>query len=215
MPYKFSEYIKNYIEKHPKKPKRSTIPPALYKTHRPVFKDLWERATEVYDVDNGMHGTDSLDLAGARIGGLIEHNLTTINPDPRANGARMFPNACAIRMSYILQNNGVQVPSHGFGATSGGGDKLRYLFRVKDIENFIPHIWGKPNLTLSNLQNGNEIKGKTGVLIFTISGWGDASGHVTLWNGKRCYDSCYFQEDLMAHGQSNVKTSKVQFWEIK
>lgn len=30
------------------------------------------------------------------------------------------------------------------------------------------------------------------VIIFGVSGWGDASGHASLFNGSSCYDKCYF-----------------------
>lgn len=60
------------------------------------------------------------------------------------------------------------------------------------------------------LDVSSRFAGKTGVLIFDVSGWGDASGHVTLWNGRDCGDTCYF-----VHDQPGVRTIEVMFWELK
>jgi hypothetical protein len=32
---------------------------------------------------------------------------------------------------------------------------------------------------------GNNLNGKHGIVVFDVSGWGDASGHFTLWDGER------------------------------
>ncbi|MCA0393993.1 MAG: type VI secretion system amidase effector protein Tae4 [Proteobacteria bacterium] len=48
------------------------------------------------------------------------------------------------------------------------------------------------------------------MVIFEVSGWGDASGHVTLWDGSSCGDHCYF-----VHDQPGVQTTRILFWELK
>lgn len=55
-----------------------------------------------------------------------------------------------------------------------------------------------------------DFKGLKGILVFSVTGWGDATGHVTLWNGSDCGDHCYF-----VHDQPSVSTTLVQFWELK
>jgi hypothetical protein len=41
----------------------------------------------------------------------------------------------------------------------------------------------------------SEIKGQKGVIVFDVTGWGDASGHVTIYDGKGgCGHDCYFPD---------------------
>ncbi|WP_418648953.1 T6SS effector amidase Tae4 family protein [Thauera butanivorans] len=43
-----------------------------------------------------------------------------------------FKNACAIRMSYVLNKCGVRVPSIG-GKTVSGSDGAQYMFRAYEM----------------------------------------------------------------------------------
>ncbi|WP_288384156.1 T6SS effector amidase Tae4 family protein [uncultured Acinetobacter sp.] len=62
----------------------------------------------------------------------------------------------------------------------------------------------------NNQDVSSQLVNKKGIIIFKVSGWGDASGHVTLWNGNDCGDSCYF-----THNQPNVITTEILFWNLK
>jgi hypothetical protein len=55
--------------------------------------------------------------------------------------------------------------------------------------------------------NGGELSGKKGVVLFEVRGWDDAAGHATLWNGRQCYDHCYFNEP-----GANYRTDRASFW---
>jgi hypothetical protein len=42
-----------------------------------------------------------------------------------------------------------------------------------------------------------------------VAGWDNASGHAPLWDGKHCYDHCYFNER-----GANYQTSRALFWSL-
>ncbi|ASK27256.1 hypothetical protein BG910_05425 [Neisseria chenwenguii] len=46
------------------------------------------------------------------------------------------------------------------------------------------------------------------MIAFVITGWNDATGHITLWNDYECGDKCYFQP-------SNAKLVRILFWRLQ
>lgn len=127
-----------------------------------------------------------------------------------------YTNACALRFSRALNYSGYTISSSdgSRGGVVKGGDGLKYLIRVKDAIKFVKKSFGEPTEVyraneIDMAEVSNSISGKTGIIIFDVAGWGDASGHVTLWNGEDCGDSCYF-----THHGSSVRTMEILFWEI-
>lgn len=105
-------------------------------------------------------------------------------------------------MSYVLNKCGVRVPSIG-GKTVSGSDGAQYMFRVKDLISFLSESFGLPDKIVS-APTPEVLVGVKGIVVFEVSGWLDASGHATLWNGVGCSDSCYFQN---AHA--------LKYWELQ
>ena len=94
-----------------------------------------------------------------------------------------------------------------------GEDNELYLLRVREMINFVENNLGKADVLIQPKNNEDvslQIQNKKGIVIFKVTGWGDATGHVTLWDGNDCGDSCYF-----IHTQSTVRTTDVLFWELK
>lgn len=50
--------------------------------------------------------------------------------------------------------------------------------------------FGKPDKVIKK-PKASDFKGVKGILVFTVN-WRDATGHVTLWNGNVCSDTCHF-----------------------
>lgn len=100
-------------------------------------------------------------------------------------------NTCAIRMSYILAQAGMPIP-HLSGKTIPGRGHHQYFYRVKALRSFLQQRWGRADVQLNQPHNGLGLSGKQGVIIFGVSGWGDASGHASSFNGSSCYDKGYF-----------------------
>lgn len=120
-----------------------------------------------------------------------------------------WENTCAVRMSYILNESGLLIP-HIAKQTSSGADKRWYFRAVNDLIDFLSEEWGKPDLVVSFPQpNGGNLTGRKGIILFEVTGWRDARGHATLWDGTICYDHCYFNEP-----GRNYRTDRANFWQL-
>jgi hypothetical protein len=142
---------------------------------RPQFAQAWGLFQRIY-------GDGTLTTVGNQIGGKVKANID----------AQIFTNACAIRMSYVLNRAGVLIP-HLENKTVSGGDHYSYFFRVKDLLEFLRHSLGEPDSILTGPSTG-DLMTKKGLLVFEVAIWRDASGHATLWDGVSCSDHCYFLE---------------------
>lgn len=147
-------------------------------TPRPVFATCWKHFQDI-----------NLPVAdvGKKIGGKVQ-----INIDLPYGG---FANACPIRISYVLNRAGVPIPGPKSGhSVVSGGDNKWYMYRVKEMIKFLERAWGQPEVTASGA-DPVRFAGAKGIIAVQGSGWVDASGHVTLWNGARCLDSCHLASD--------------------
>lgn len=142
---------------------------------RPTFVKAWHSFSEV---------NVSVADVGKKIGGKVEHNIK----------AGIFQNACPIRMSYVLNQNGVPIPYGAGYATVSGADKQWYMFRVKDMMTFLDKTFGKPDKTAKS-PKVSDFAGAKGLIVVKGHGWSNAVGHVTLWNGTVCSDSCHLLAD--------------------
>jgi len=55
---------------------------------------------------------------------------------------------------------------------------------------FLEHSFGRPDKVVKSPKS-EDFSGTRGIIVFDVN-WSDASGHVTLWDGKACSDHCYF-----------------------
>ena len=169
-----------------------------------------------------------------------------------------YQNTCAVRMSYGLNRSGLKLgnaPSQG--GSIAGPDGYQYWIRVSDLKEYlskqfkgadeelrlspIPALLIGDNETLSNRFKervktakawlDGRLTGRSGVVAFEVTGWGDASGHFTLWNGTAktlAYadshddphtNTYYFWLTNLverADGTSAlVQVVSVKFWELK
>lgn len=129
---------------------------------------------------NDIYGGGGLPHVADRIGGKVKANID----------GGFFENACAIRMSYVLLKAGVHIPAMP-GKTVSGADGAQYVYKVKDLTALLKTKLGEPDV-LAKKPKPSDFAGVKGILIFDVSGWGNATGHATLWNGAACSDSCYF-----------------------
>lgn len=164
---------------------------------RPLFATAWAASIRIFDPTNPSNKVAKV------IGGKVAYNIML--PPPNS-----WENTCAVRMSYILNQSGLPIP-FTFGKTVSGADKQWYFHRVGDVIAFLTQRWGKPDLVVPFPQPGGGIlAGKKGVILFEVSGWGNARGHATLWDGALCYDHCYFNEP-----SATYTTDRANFWSLK
>lgn len=166
--------------------------------HFSLFDVAWVAAQQVYDHEAVTDASVVAHVARV-IGGMVATNIDSGE----------WKNTCAVRMSYILGRSGVQIP-HVAGKTVSGADKRWYFFRVKHLIEFLSLQWGKPDLAAPYPPaGGGALAGKRGIVLFEVSGWRDATVHATLWNGRICYDHCYFNEQGAAY-----RTDRANFWSL-
>ncbi len=132
-----------------------------------------------------IYGDGKIASVGDKIGGKVQENIEMGLKDPKAG----FKNACAIRMSYSLNNSGFSIPS-GTWKTVSGSDKKQYIYRVSDLIKFLKQRFGRPDKTVKNPKR-SDFAGMKGILVFGVR-WSDATGHATLWDGNTCSDHCHF-----------------------
>ncbi len=168
---------------------------------RPRFAMMWAIYTDVAPVadETYLDGViASLSKVGDKIGGTVKKNFDQGVADIRASPSGAYPshptgftNACATRMSYVLNYSGVPVPKlDGFTVT--GADHKNYIFRVRKMEESIGQIFGPPDVAKGPDASRKDFAGKTGIIAFDVP-FADASGHVTLWNGTKAVDEDYFE----------------------
>lgn len=171
---------------------------------RPRFSTLWSAYAEVGH-------KSSIDVYGL-VGGPVEA--------ARADKPDAYANACALRISRAFNYGGYKIPKGTIIPNTSiyrlaGADQLPYIMKVIDFLAFLKHNWGEPDHTITQ-SNLNFTNGKKGVIIMEITGWSDATGHATLWDGNVTGDgSDYHRQDSHTYDNPNVKLNKINFWELK
>lgn len=136
-------------------------------------------------------------------------------------------------MSKALNYSGIKLPT----ATSSGGtiigkDKYKYWIRVRDLKQHMENLFNLPDIesTPSNIAV-DKFNGKKGIIVFEVSGWGNAAGHFTLWDGQNLiypgnpshddptsqyyYFNMKYQVDMGNGKKKEVKTTRIYLWELK
>lgn len=117
-----------------------------------------------------------------------------------------FQNSCALRLSRALNYGGKPIPFIR-QQTGSGSDNKWYFYKIKHMVPYLKKVFGEPKIVKERraIDLRDAFQGQQGIIWFDIR-WPDATGHVTLWDGKRCGDKCYFDDDKMR---------KVSLWVIK
>jgi hypothetical protein len=144
-------------------------------TPRPSFAQAWNLFARI---------KVSVKDVGNIIGGKVGANTA----------AGIFTNACPIRMSYVLNYSGFPIPANQKYAIVSGKDGRQYMYHVNDMMTYLNRAFGAPDITVKS-PHLTDFNGKQGILLIQGHGWKDARGHVTLWNGAICSDTCHLTDD--------------------
>lgn len=128
----------------------------------------------------------SVAAVGKKIGGNVQKNIEL----PTGG----FANACPIRISYVLNVTGFPIQKSARYAMVSGADSRQYIYRVGDMMSYLEHTFGKPDKTVG-APSPSDFTKTQGILVVKGHGWGNAKGHVTLWDGNACSDSCHLMHD--------------------
>jgi len=172
------------------------------------------------------------------------------------DGIEYLKNTCAVRMSYALLKSGFSLPRTA--DTNGsmlGRDRKWYWIRVNDLRDELVKRFKGFDLELefdpipkaaheytptfvevcaARKAKGQQfintqIAGKSGIVVFKVGGWKSATGHFTMWDGKKKELSCAPEHDdpnsmdyyfwltkMKNHGLGPMEyVTHIQFWELK
>jgi Type VI secretion system (T6SS), amidase effector protein 4 len=133
--------------------------------------------------------------------------------------ADYITNTCVIRVSRAINEAGGGIPvtmELGRGIkllTVRGGDGKRYALRVREFRRYMELTHGRPTASWRNPRPERPqagvahrsialadipaaLKGKRGIIMFEVEGWGDAGGHFDLWNGSNVAHEEYFYNSV-------------------
>ncbi len=97
-------------------------------------------------------------------------------------------NTCVMRMSRAFNYAGKvhEIPRHHRGLlTVRGSDDKNYAVRVAEFIVYLNGKYGAPDISKTGSDIAQSVfSAKTGLIAWHISGWSDATGHFTLWDGS-------------------------------
>ena len=160
--------------------------------------------------------------------------------------SKSYINTCAFKLSYALNYGGMPLNNYmsrqqitsrpiAFQNALILGDKANnnYFMRVKEIRQFLQlkSVWGNadepynPKIMKTKQENidfyNNEFSkfDKSGVVAMIISGWSDAGGHITLWDGANELNKVFLDYDENLYNNyllyGNAIVTELYFWELK
>lgn len=162
------------------------------------------------------------------------------------NSPTTWANTCATRMSYALNRAGLKLPKAPNGGSIIGDDNLHYWIRVAQLSKKLFDHFGKPDFQLKHepIERLREdlvgkrlqatraflstVAGKKGIIVFDVTGWSDATGHFTLWDGKdllyvgegshndeSSYEYYFWFLRTIVTDKVMAQTTKISLWELK
>jgi hypothetical protein len=121
-------------------------------------------------------------------------------------------NACASRISVALNKSGAPIRVTSGISTIGTADKSRIIYRVTDLRKYLVATLGKADID-TTIPFDDAFAGKKGIIAFTVSGWGDASGHIALYDGAKYREPSY--DNYASYSTAaGAKTVKAEFWTL-
>lgn len=146
--------------------------------------------------------------------------IKSIRPDLVDNPS--YQNTCAMRLCKALNGcPGHQIPKGKIAGlyTIVGIDGNSYAVRVQEMKDYLKRRYAAPSkiiIAAKGVINNADISGKKGIIAFDVSGWKDASGHFTLWDGKKLlYAGSHDYFNLYEKTPDNkvVQVTKCYLWE--
>jgi hypothetical protein len=127
-------------------------------------------------------------------------------------------NTCATRMSRALNYGGLPIELKLLKSSKlnwlKGGDNKYYIYRVRELKIYLKAALGAPSLD-KKAPFGDVIAGKKGIVAMDVRGWGNASGHVALWDGvefKEPKHDDYIKQFAGATASSAQAVTGVSLW---
>lgn len=97
----------------------------------------------------------------------------------------------------MLNSVGINIP-HQPGKTVSGSQGHWYFYKLKDLIVYLKEVFGEPDQVI-HMPTVEKVALYTGIIVFEVDGWSDATGHATIWDGVGCSDQCYFSQSKKAY----------------
>lgn len=112
--------------------------------------------------------------------------------------ADYIQNACALRISRALNYSGAPLPpgSSDTFVRVKGADGMRYALRMRELRRHLQRTFGPPSLLTKEKSPPSSWQTNKGIIVFEVSGWSNATGHMDLWNGYDCEYHGYWSESF-------------------
>ena len=68
------------------------------------------------------------------------------------------------------------------------------MFQIREMRRYLERTFGKPDKIVKSPKPGN-FTDMQGIITVVGHGWDNANGHVTLWDGAQCSDTCHLLND--------------------
>jgi hypothetical protein len=149
-----------------------------------------------FDRFNGAYPRGTVAQVKQAIGGKVDADWIT--------------NTCAIRVSRVLNQNGIPIPPPSARQLDvvSGADTLWYSYRQKQLQGWFEGQFGPPSLSLSRPVDRRKLLNLKGIIAFDITAWSDATGHIDIWDGER------FGTQAEAHGDYFAMANGIKFWRV-
>lgn len=153
--------------------------------NRPNLQIMWENY--LYPRPDGIW---------SEIGGMVEVNGNL----PLDQGR--WTNACAVRLSYMLNKAGHKIPRDENNKTVSGGNKDQYFYRLANFEEYLIDTYGEPDIDISDgTANSFDLPITPGIVLMDFPD-NSFTGHVTIWNGAGTVDG------------AEIGGYRVLFWDL-
>jgi hypothetical protein len=120
---------------------------------------------------------------------------------------------------YRIAQAGIYKIHKGKGmAVVKGADDMWYGFRVKEFAKYLHTMYGKAKVIKEKGSkiNDNDFRDKQGIIAFDVRGWNDATGHISLWDGKKVlYETSeneYFGMSRDLKDTDHLVLTQVELW---
>lgn len=135
-----------------------------------------------------------------------------------------FENTCALRMSKSFNDAGYPIQPTAddkkrgrAGSGAQQSPKEWFYYAVNDFSRYLNTVYGPQDhtYTISSTVTADDVRqilaGRKGIIVFVVSGWSNATGHFSYWDGVKVLYGDYFHPE---HSSANAVLRQIKFWEL-
>ena len=170
--------------------------------HNDPLGDTLPMTYSVLEANYPTTGTpeEMYNSVGGDVASVFNYNQKKYGDD------NQYGNTCALRMSVALNKSSNDIDTDVKNSkgqtmyTEKGEDGKDYALRKSDLKDYMKGEYGKADISTKSTDKDfdkkvADIKGQKGVIVYDVTGWSDATGHITIYNGNgNCGHDCYFPD---------------------